>query len=316
MTRIFASFDDLKTALTTLGPEEQLPAVQLSPELATEILAHDPVNRKVRPANLVKLKREIEGGYWDARKSTPLRFLPGFRLADGQHRCRAVIESNTAIAISVCIVPDTVGVDEGAARTLVDHLQLSHGLDEAQANLASVVTKSLCHVASAGNRDYLAFYKEHEGFIRECAEKPIVWLADQQPSVAAVFKPPILATLRARAISENHEPAESVDQLLLDAINGGTTAPEGTPRRALAKQLFDAMQEAFTRKKAIKRRDMLEWVLAALKFQREGVLKNILTARRPNDKKRRAKPTSTPSAIARPSTAVIDGVQPDVQPGA
>jgi hypothetical protein len=311
MARIFTSFDDLKVALTALGPEEQLPAVHLSPELATEILAHDPVNRKVRPANLAKLRREIEGGFWDGRKSTPLRFLPGFRLADGQHRCRAVIESNTAITITMCIVPDTVGVDEGAARTLVDHLQLSHGLDEAQANLASVVTKSLCHVASAGNRDYLTFYKEHEAFIRECAEKPIVWLADQQPSVAAVFKPPILATLRARAVSENHEPAESVDQLLLDAINGGTTAPEGTPRRALAKQLFDAMQEAFTRKKAIKRKDMLEWVLAALKFQREGVLKNILTARRPtNDKKRRVKNTVI-VAMTRPAFNETPAIQPE-----
>ena len=283
----FASFDELKAAL---GLEEYLAAVHLSPELATDILAHDPVNRKVRNGNLAKIKREIEGGYWDPRKSTPLRFLPTLRLADGQHRCRAVLETGITIVIAVCIVPDTVGVDEGAARTLVDHLQLSHNLDEAHAQLASVVTKALCHVAAAGNRDYLAFYQQHEDFIRDCAEKPLAWLGDQQPSVAAVFKPAVLGSLRARAIFENSEPAESVDQLLLDAINGGATAPEGSPRRALAKQLFDAMQEAFTRKKAVKRKDMLEWVLAALRFEREGVLKNILTARRTSDKKRQRKP--------------------------
>jgi hypothetical protein len=288
MARIFASFDELKTALAALGPEENIAAVQLTPELATDILAHDPVNRKVRNSNLTKLKREIEGGFWDPRKSTPLRFLPGVRLADGQHRCRAVVETNTAIVVSVCIVPDTVGVDEGAGRTLVDHLQLSYGLDETRAALVSVVTKALCHIPAAGNRDYLSFYDQNTVFIRECAEKPMDWLKDQMHPVALIFKPHVVATLRARAIWENKEPAESVDQLLVDAINGGTTAPEGTPRRAVAKQLFDAMLQAFESKKT-KRHDMLKWLLAALKFEREGVLKNILTAKLPGDKKRRAK---------------------------
>jgi hypothetical protein len=284
-TKTFVSFDDLKAALQTLGNEDILTAVALTPELAADILGKDPVNRKVRAGNLTKLKREIEGGHWDPRKCTPLRFLPSLRLADGQHRCRAVVETNIPIVVSICIVPDTVGVDEGAARTLVDHLQLSHDMDEAHANLASVVTKTLCHVASAGNREFLAFFKEHEIFIRECAEKPIAWLADQQPAISVIFKPSIVATLRARVIFENQEPAESVDQLLNDAINGGATAPEGSPRRALARQLFDAMQEAYAGRKATKRRDILRWVLAALKLEREGVIKNILTARLPKEKK-------------------------------
>jgi hypothetical protein len=187
----------------------------------------------------------------------------------------------------VCLVPDTVGVDEGAARTLVDHLQLSHSLDEEHAALASVVTKALCHTPSPSNRDYLTFYQQHEVFIRECADKTLAWLADQTPAAAAVFQPRLLAVLRARAVAENHEPAESVDQLFVDAINGGATAPEGSARRALAKQLFDAMQDAFKSKKGVKRQDMLKWVLAALKLEREGVIKNILTARLPQEKKGR-----------------------------
>lgn len=284
MARTFASFTDLKTALTTLGSEENL-VILLSPELATDILAHDPVNRKMRAGNLLKLKREIEAGLWDWRKSTPLRFLPTMRLADGQHRCRAVIETNTGVTIAACLVPDTVGVDEGAARTLVDHLQLSHGLDEEHATLASVVTKALCHTPSPSNRDYLTFYKEQEAFIRDCTDKTLAWLADQTPSVAAVFQPRNLAVLRARAVFENHEAVESVDQLFVDAINGGATAPEGSPRRALAKQLFDAMHDAFKSKKSVKRQDMLKWVLAALKLQRENTIKNILTVRLQDKKK-------------------------------
>lgn len=298
MARSFTSFEELKTALAALSQEENLAAVLLSPELAADILAHDPVNRKVRAANLTKLKRELEGGYWDPRKSTPLRFLPAMRLADGQHRCRAVVETNIAIVVSVCIVPDTVGVDEGAARTLVDHLQLSHGLDDERATLVSVVTKAICHIPAAGNRDYLEFYKQHEAFIKECAEKPLDWLADQQASVAKVFKPPILATIRARAIHEKHEPAESVDQLLSDAINGGATAPEGSPRRALARQFFDAMHDAFSSRKVAKGRDVLKWLLAALQFERAGQMKNILTARLPSDKKRRAKRAPARESVA------------------
>jgi hypothetical protein len=60
-------------------------------------------------------------------------------------------------------------------------------------------------------------------------------------------------------------------------------------RRALAKQLSDAMFQAFQSKKATKRQEMLKWVLAALKFQRDGMIKNILTARLPSEKKHRAR---------------------------
>ena len=296
MARTFTSFDDLKTTLATLGPEDMLPAVSLTPELAADILTHDPVNRKIRAGNLTKLRRDIEGGFWDAHKSSPLRFLPSRRLADGQHRCRAVVDSGMPIVVSVCTVSDTLGVDEGAGRTLVDHLQLSCELDEATANLASVVTKALCHVPSASNRDYLVFFKAHEAFITECATKPQTWLAEQASHVAAIFKPAILATLRARAIHEKEEPAELVDQLLFDAINGGATAPDGSPRRALAKQYFDAMLGAFEHKKA-KRADMLTWLLAALKFERDGQMKNIVTARLGDKKKRHAKRVSGTVAL-------------------
>lgn len=287
MARTFGSFDELKAALMALGPEDQLSAIALTPELATEILAHDPVNRKVRSGQLIKLVREIEGGHWDPRKSPALRFLPTIRLADGQHRCRAVVETKRAVVVAMCIVPDTIGMDEGAGRTLVDHLQLSHNLDEERAQLVSVVTKALCHVKSAGNREYLQFFQEQESFIRECAEKPLSWLEDQGPPVTAIFKPSILAPLRARAIAENQEPAASVDQLLVDAISGGTTAPEGTARRALARQFYEAMENSFVSRKKGKRPQILHWLLAALKLEREGVIKNITTTRLATDRKPR-----------------------------
>lgn len=288
MTETFATFDDLKTALLTRGPEEPPLAVLLTPALAQDILDHDPVNRKVRDGNLARIVREIEGGHWNLNKCTAMRFLPSGRMADGQHRCRAVLKTQMAVPVWVCIVPDTLGVDEGANRTLVDHLQLTRGLSEADAILASTVTKAVCHMYSPSNRDYLGYFTEHQAFILECVHKPQEWLAEQAASILAVFKPPVVAILRARAIREANEPAESVDQLLYDAINGGKTAPEGTPRQLLAKQFHDAMVESFTSRKT-KRRDMLKWLLAALRFERERVVKNILTARLPGEKKKRMK---------------------------
>jgi hypothetical protein len=287
MARQFGTFDELQVALAALASDEQF-SVLLTPELAADILAHDPVNRKVRRGNVLKLVREITGGHWDPRKSTAMRFLPTQRLADGQHRCLAVVETNTAIVVPICLVPDTVGVDEGAGRTLADHLQLSFGFNEVEAGLASAVTKALGHVSGAGNRDYLEYFQAHEVFVRECVAKPLAWLADQMPSVAKVFKPQALVVLRARAIIENEQPAESVDQLLYDAINGGATAPEGSNRRALAKQFFDAMHDAFTKRG--KRPEMLKWLLAALTAERAGQIKNILTMRMPSKKKHRRVP--------------------------
>src|SRR4030095_16778449 len=125
----------------------------LTPELAQDILNHDPVNRKIRTANLHKLAREIRGQHWGPNKGTPTRVAPSGRMADGQHRCRAVIATGMAVPVYTVVVSDTLGIDEGANRTLVDHLQLGAGLNEVMADLVSPVTKDLCPIPSAGHRD-------------------------------------------------------------------------------------------------------------------------------------------------------------------
>jgi hypothetical protein len=297
MAHEFGSFTELKAALLALGPEDNLPAVLLTPELAQDILDHDPVNREIRKHKIEQLKREVTGGYWDLRKCTAMRFLPSGQMADGQHRCLAVVATKVAILVPMCIVPDTIGVDEGANRTLVDHLQLSFSLQKEQAVLASIVTKALCEIHSANNRDFLEFFRQHRAFIMESVTKPLGWLEDQMPAVAAIFKPALLAVNRARLIQKDKEPAESVDQLLHDTLNAGVTAPEGSPRRALAKQLYDQMQAAYE-KKGAKSKDFRTWTLNALYCERQNVIKNIITARPLGQKKRgkKAKPNGGKAA--------------------
>jgi hypothetical protein len=113
--------------------------------------------------------------------------------------------------------------------------------------------------------------------------------------VARVFKPALLASLRAQVIAEKQEAAEAVDQLLCDAVNDGETAPQGSPRRDLAKQISNALYDAFSKKKT-KRSSIVDWVLAALMFERQQTVKNILTARVGSKKRSRPRRTTTIAA--------------------
>lgn len=280
MAKEFTSYADLVTALKALTGDEILPSVSLTPTLAEEILAHDPVNRDLRKSNVEKLKREITGGYWDHRKSSLMRFLESDgRLADGQHRCRAVIESQQPIIVHMATAPDTIGMDQGATRTLADQLRIHANItDKVQRDLASTVTKRVCGIQNANDRELITFFETNKTFILECVTKPLEWLADKEPAVAAVMKPALLAVTRAEEILLWEQPAAEVDELLEDLVNAGMTAPEGSSRRAASRQIWDAMQTAFT-KRGPKLKDVLRWVHVAIEQKREGKVKNIMQAR-------------------------------------
>src|SRR4030095_1642529 len=290
MSRTFTLFDELKTALAELGPDEILSGVELTPQLAESILGHDPVNRDLRKGRLTLLAREIEGGHWAPRISVPMGFLENTaQMADGQHRCHAVIQTGRSIVVSMRIVPHTVGMDEGLGRTLADHLKIHADLsDKTERDLASTVTKALCRTPSASNRVYLEYFDARRAFIMDCVRKPIAWVADKEPIVTGVFKLAMLAVTRAQEIEVFKEPAADVDELLEDVVNGGATAPHGSPRREYAMQIWDQTQSAFT-KKGAKTKDFIKWTRGALKYKREGVMKSAITARFPGPGKKRKK---------------------------
>jgi hypothetical protein len=289
--RTFDSFDALKSALQTLGPDDLLAGVELTPALAEIILAHDPVNRDLRPGHVARLQREIEGGHWRTSKSPPLRFLASGRMADGQHRCHAVIKAGLAIPVSIGVVEDTINLDGGVGRTLADHLKIHANItDKGERDLASVVTKALCRMPNASNREYLAYFDEHADFILDCVRKPKRWLDEQERLVAAIVKLPLLAVTRAQEILLYKEPVEEVDELLYDVVNAGATAPAGSARREYALQIWEALQTAHI-KKAAKIKDLVKWTRGALKYKREGgAVKNAVTARFPGAAQRKKKP--------------------------
>ena len=301
----FTSYLALKAALTALGPEETLPAVELTPALAEDILAHDPVNRDLRAGQVKKLAREIESGQWDPRKSPPLRFLPDGRLADGQHRCKAVIASGRAIMVTIAVVPDTLGLDQGVGRSLADQLKIHANLsDKTERELAAVVTKAICKIPLATDREQVAFFETHRDFILTCVRKPLAWLEDKELSVAAVVKPTLLAVTRAQEIMLHEAPETEVDELLEDIVNGGDTAPAGTPRQLVARQIWDALQSAHV-KKGAKLKDVVRWVSVALEQKRRGHVKSIIMARFPGKgrSKKRPAPKVTQAALELVPTA-------------
>jgi hypothetical protein len=280
------TLEALMTALLARGADEPPMPMRLTPELAQDILDHDPVNREIRPGNLTRIKRAIEGGRWDLKKAPLMKFLPSGRMSDGQHRVKAVAETGITIPVYVVIVTDTLGVDEGANRTLVDHLQIHHHLPKLEAHLASTVTKALYHDACPGVREYAEFFEAHKVFILECAAKALEWLGEHGQTINAIFKAPVVATLRARAIRDNREPAEAVDQFLHDSINNGKTAPENSLRRQLAETFYKAMDDAHAGRK-FKTKAAIDWLLNALAAARENKIRNIITAKRPKKKGRR-----------------------------
>jgi hypothetical protein len=289
MSQNFASLVELQVALSKLPADGLLPAVTLTPELAKEILeVGNELNRKIRAGNLERLKREITQGWWDPRKSPPICFI-GNRLADGQHRARAVAETGKAVVVSVAVIGDTMGMDIGATRTLADDLTVLRKLSETDAGIASAVTRALCKVFAAGRRELLEFFISKEAFIMECVRVPQEWLAEQQPLLSRIFPPRQLSVVRARLIQEYGETPATVDQLLVDAINQGATAPADSIRFQVGKQLYLAMENAFKSKKA-PTKNVVQWVLAGLHSEREGKVMNLLTARgtRKNRKKKAA----------------------------
>jgi hypothetical protein len=294
MAQTFDTFAQLMTALRS-WPEDSLPTVLLTPALAAEILASDPVNRKIRMGNLERLKREITAGLWNVQKSSAMRFLDTNQLADGQHRCRAVIATETPIVVPMAIVTDTLGVDEGAPRTVGDHLGL-RGVAAEDTGVASQVTHTLCKIFNAGIRDYVDYFEANREFIMECVTKPKAWLAEQDRVIGVIVKPALLASIRAQAIMLYHEPADAVDEVLYDIVNMGATAPEGSPRRQVAQQIFEQLRLAHE-KKGAKARDVMSWVRNALACARQGKVRNVITAKLLTAKKS-GRPRKPPATVA------------------
>ena len=89
------------TGVEAAYPGVRVRLVQLTPEMASELIARNEKNRNIKPLNLARMKRALVGGSWKFNGDTVCLSRSG-RLIDGQHRCQMVID--TGVAITVVLV--------------------------------------------------------------------------------------------------------------------------------------------------------------------------------------------------------------------
>lgn len=101
-------------------------AADLTPEVASALLGHNPANRTVSGQNLAQLTRQIKNGEWKFNGAA-IRITQDGSMIDGQHRALACVSAARAIRVLVvqgvaAKTQDTI--DTGKARSLPDILAI------------------------------------------------------------------------------------------------------------------------------------------------------------------------------------------------
>ena len=86
---------------TAERPMVETKRVLVTPDLATQWLEHNEVNREVRQSAVAQRSRDMEMGYWDEMNPQPVIFDDTGALIDGQHRLLALKKSGRSLWMSV-----------------------------------------------------------------------------------------------------------------------------------------------------------------------------------------------------------------------
>lgn len=100
--------------------------VTLSPELAMVFLSRNAGNRHVSETNLERIKKDILHGNWVFNGESIVISDTG-ELNDGQHRCRAVVETGVPVRMAIVIGAKRetrMTLDQGATRTIGHYLSM------------------------------------------------------------------------------------------------------------------------------------------------------------------------------------------------
>jgi hypothetical protein len=100
--------------------------ITLTPGLAGELLRRNPDNRHIRRTKLAQMMADIRAGRWALNGEAIIISKCGL-VNGGQHRCQAVIETNTPIQLLLTfgVERDTrTTLDQGAGRTASDYLSM------------------------------------------------------------------------------------------------------------------------------------------------------------------------------------------------
>lgn len=100
--------------------------VDLTVDLARELLRNNDGNRRVSESMVEKYTRDIVAGHWSFNGQTIVVSRDG-PMNDGQHRCFAVIAANKSIKTAIAFGmdrPSRLTLDQGRARRMSDYLDM------------------------------------------------------------------------------------------------------------------------------------------------------------------------------------------------
>lgn len=157
------SIKTLPTLLDTDGPTAVV--IDVTPELAREWLRTNTHNRKLRDRAVADYARDMAAGHWNLNGEA-IKFATDGTVLDGQHRLRAVIDSDTTVQMLVVIGLDPAAqetMDTGRKRTTGDVMGLR---GEANAHTLAAVLRRVWAWKSGDYR----FGGSYAATNRECAE--------------------------------------------------------------------------------------------------------------------------------------------------
>lgn len=178
--------------------------VDVTLEIARLFLGGNEANRSVTPSHVAKLAADITDDRWDLNGES-IKIARDGRLADGQHRCHAVIAADKPIRTVVTFGVDydsRTTTDQGKSKSVGDYLAMSHGTTNAN-NAAATAKMLLMHRLGYTNTGYARaitktrIYAEYEANKREI-DSAVSMLASHQSSRARVLGGP--STLAAALV--------------------------------------------------------------------------------------------------------------------
>lgn len=145
------------TKAERLGVTTQV--IDLTPALARVLLTRNPNNRKLSSNAVANFARDMANGSWSFN-GEPVIIAGDGLLNDGQHRCAAVVESNTTVRVVLVIGTareSRLTLDQGRNRLSADYLSMNGYVDAAA-------------LAAAGG--YLWQYQNHGRLSRQRPMRP------------------------------------------------------------------------------------------------------------------------------------------------
>jgi len=120
--------------------------VQVTPDMARNMLASNPINRRISERAVSDLSKAILNNDWQITHQG-IAFYDDGSLADGQHRLTAVVKANVPVHMMITkgLAKDAaMSIDSGRRRSLIDGVKISGAapwMEAKHINLVPIITQ-------------------------------------------------------------------------------------------------------------------------------------------------------------------------------